>query len=305
VANREAATAEAIARETKIISAAYAEVITLYSLLNVKVIENIDTMLQTEETIIPHISDSTIISSWDELKYWDYNTINEINNEIKTRLDLLLNNQPDYKEYLFNYLINKEDYKINIDNIRQRLSEISIIDDEKSKDIIKLIIKIKMLNILFNMTIKLYNDIDTIVSSESIVLKESKDYFYSQGGGSNNIINKQLLYNTVAAYLILKNKKTNIPNIKDLVITSIKLHKRIPNSKELLKSFVLPLFCDDKGVKVTVDNMTKCVNKNVHKLLDDKKIKDYIEIFDLSSKDKSILKEYDKRVNNINTVVKF
>jgi hypothetical protein len=51
--------------------------------------------------------------------------------------------------------------------------------------------------------------------------------------------------------------------------------------------------------------MTKCINKNAYKLLNIKKIKNYLDLLDLTTKDKLSLKEYDKRVNNICNIVKF
>jgi hypothetical protein len=55
------------------------------------------------------------------------------------------------------------------------------------------------------------------------------------------------------------------------------------------------------NIEISIENNELFNNMYIYII---KKIKDYIEIFDLNKKDKSILKEYDKRVNNINKIVK-
>jgi hypothetical protein len=145
-------------------------------------------------------------------------------------------------------------------------------------------------------------DIRNIISKKLDMDTNLIDTVIRQTGGNNT---KQLLYNIVAAYLILKSPKNKIPRIKDIVISSIKLNKRIPKSIDLLKIFILPIFCNERGINVTYENMNKCVTKNIHKSLDSKNVKKYIDLLDLNKKDKLTLKEYDRRVSNMHSIVKF
>ena len=128
----------------------------------------------------------------------------------------------------------------------------------------------------------------------------------AQTGG--NLTSNKLLYNVVTAYVMLHNSK-NILRIKDIVSSSLQStltykngkirNVKIPTINDIFKMIVLPIMCSNKGINVTYDKMVKCFNKKMHKLLSNKEVEKYIELFDLTDENKITLREYDRRVASI------
>ena len=134
-------------------------------------------------------------------------------------------------------------------------------------------------------------------------------YETTQGGGSNENI-KQLLYDTAAAYLV--KYESNTFTLKNLISTLIskntkivnnKIKINIPSSQEVLKIICLPLYCCDKGINVTFNNMHKCIKKDIYKLISSNVLNQYIKELNLNDNDKLIIKEYDKRVKQIKQII--
>ena len=132
---------------------------------------------------------------------------------------------------------------------------------------------------------------------------------FAQSGGNDINTNKELLYNAVAAYLLCQNEHVNtfksliINQIKSNLKTKNKISCKIPRVNELLKMIALPLYCNDNGINVTYNTMNKCVKRNMHKLLSSDQINEYVKQLEFDNRDKLILKEYDRRVKQIVTIV--
>jgi chromosome segregation ATPase len=132
-----------------------------------------------------------------------------------------------------------------------------------------------------------------------------------KGGSSNNKM--KLLEDVVSAYIMLRspvyNKSNKVQTIKDMISSSIKssiklkdnkvVKVKIPLINDLLKMVFLPLFCENKGIKVTYENMFKCYKKNIHTLLSSKEITKFLELFNLSKEQKDMFRQYDRRVSSI------
>ena len=132
---------------------------------------------------------------------------------------------------------------------------------------------------------------------------------FAQSGGNDINTNKELLYNAVAAYLLCNNEHANtfksliINQIKSNLKTKNKISCKIPRINELLKMIALPLYCNDNGINVTYNTMNKCVKRNMHKLLSSDQIDEYVKELNFNNRDKLILKEYDRRVKQIVSIV--
>jgi len=129
-----------------------------------------------------------------------------------------------------------------------------------------------------------------------------------QGQRGGNLDSNKLLYNVVTTYIMCYNSK-NVLTIKDIVKSSLQsslVYKngkirnfKIPTINDIFKMIVLPIMCSNKGVNVTYENMLKCFNKKMHKLISNKDVEKYIELFDLTAENKITLREYDRRVASI------
>ena len=200
-------------------------------------------------------------------------------------------------EYLTKY---EKSYK-HILELKERIRKYEkSIEDSKQKieDILKEINYdevIRQINELFTEDTKIYESINTYT-------------VFAQSGG-NDINTKELLYNAVSAYLLCKNEHANtfksliLNQIKSNLKTKNKISCKIPRVNELLKMIALPLYCNNNGINVTYNNMNKCVKRNMHKLLSSDQINEYVKQLDFDNRDKLILKEYDRRVKQIVTIV--
>ncbi len=311
---------------------------TYYGILKRNIYNDIEFLIKIKKSFpITSTNISTIrtevITHIKSASYFTKEECNSLNENITFQLDLILDTLTTDVVELYKYVRNIENIgstiRASAELIKTYFTLTTKDKNPNDIDILSLnLAGVKYLNYFFLLKNALFDILKKELSIYSYVLSIASDPFYTynketerninkiysvlttyyttfspQLGGGNS--NKQLLNDFVAAYLILNRPNSNIPTIKDLIITSIKVNKKIPKSSELLKMFILPLFCSDNKIKVTYDNMTKCIKKNVHKVLTKQKINDYIDLLHLTRKDKLLLKEFDKRVSAMNATVKF